>query len=55
MVAEAPTRPTKYPKFEGWQEGKPPPLAPPHERRHGRRAALILPTPPGYESVLNDR
>eukprot|EP01047_Picozoa_sp_COSAG01_P149685 COSAG01_NODE_83607_length_100_cov_232.000000_1_plen_25_part_10 len=25
MVAEAPTRPTKYPKFEGWQEGKPPP------------------------------
>eukprot|EP01047_Picozoa_sp_COSAG01_P148337 COSAG01_NODE_81729_length_109_cov_57.700000_1_plen_28_part_10 len=28
MVAEAPTRPTKYPKFEGWQEGKPPPLAP---------------------------
>eukprot|EP01047_Picozoa_sp_COSAG01_P079840 COSAG01_NODE_15298_length_1352_cov_115.447725_2_plen_89_part_00 len=27
----------------------------PNERRHGRRAALILPTPPGYESVLNDR
>ena len=27
----------------------------PDERRHGRRAAVILPVPPAYQQVLDDR
>ena len=27
----------------------------PNERRRGRRAAVILPVPPGYQQVLDDR
>ena len=27
----------------------------PNERRHGRRATVILPVPPAYQQVLDDR